>query len=98
VRPGDFIYELGIRSGDKGPKVRAFDPVTYGGVTPWYELQSVADLIAAYDALAGYGHIKIRVDRPSVAAGKHVMYVTLMDCGTGGVFGGPGGGVSCPTP
>jgi len=92
ISTGDLLWILGLRDGYKDVRVRGYDLVSAKGRTPWYGFESVADSIAAFDALYSHSTFDISVvDSSSSTSVERHIFVDMVDCNTPN-------GVSCPTP
>jgi hypothetical protein len=81
LAPGEFLYELGLRNGDKNASVWAFDPATGAAVTTVYALDTVDGMVAALGELLTYPNIAVEVERARTSYGTHVIEISQADCG-----------------
>ena len=74
---GDLLYELGLRDDDENASVRGFDPKTMETATSSFDLDSIDDMLLAYDALSFADGVVLTVDRASVSGGVFTIWITI---------------------
>ena len=78
IDPGDLLFELGIREGDRGAVVQGFDPRTGKVTSTGYALTSIKGMQQAYAGLREADGVRVVVERAAGDGGAREVWISIL--------------------
>ncbi|MCA9711702.1 MAG: hypothetical protein KDK70_38055 [Myxococcales bacterium] len=78
IDPGDLLFELGIREGDRGAVVQGFDPRTGKVTSTGYALTSIEGMQQAYAGLREADGVRVVVERAAGDGGAREVWISIL--------------------